>query len=68
MFVTVIVNVAVPPDTTVWVSGVFSMSIAGWITSTAAVSLSVTGPPSGGVPATLATLVRSAVMTARVQV
>ena len=49
-----------PPFTTCWLlSGVFWMSIAGLITSTLAVSLSVTFGPTGGVPVTVAVFVKS---------
>ena len=43
--------VASSPPRTDWVSGVFSTSIAGAITSTSAMSLSVTEPPAGWSPA-----------------
>ena len=66
MLVTVIVNVAVPPVWNVWLSGVFSIAIAGAITSTAAVSVSVTSSPTGGVPVAVALFVKSAVTFASV--
>ena len=44
------------------------MSIAGLITSTLAVSLSVTFGPTGGVPVTVAVFVKSAVTFASEQV
>src|SRR5258705_6760559 len=67
VFVTVIVNVAVPPESTAWVPGVFVIVIAGWMTVTLAFDDAVTSGPTGGVPIEVAVLVRFAVTFASVQ-
>src|SRR3954468_2726026 len=69
VFVAVIVNDAVPPVGIVCVFGLLTMSIAGLLTVTWALSLSVTSaPPPWGLPVTVATFVKLAVTFARVQV
>ena len=61
MLVMVMVKVAVEPLTTACVSGVLEISMAGLITSTKAVSVSVTWVlVSTDVPVTVAVLVKSA--------
>ena len=67
LFVTLIVNVAVPPLRTGCESGVFATVIAGWITVTSAVSVAVTSGPTGGVPVAVAVLVKLAATFASVQ-
>src|SRR5215213_7417706 len=61
VFLTVIVNVAVPPETTCWLSGFFVIEIAGSSTTTTASSVAVTSGPTGGCPVTTATLVKPTV-------
>ena len=67
VFVTVNVKLAVPPTRTCCVAGDFTMWIAGWITSTSAVSSSVTSGPTGGVPVTVAVFVKSSVPTGLIE-
>ncbi len=62
------VKVTVEPLTIVCRSGVLAISIAGLIVSTKAVSVSVTSSPTGGVPVTVALLVKLFVTLAAVQV
>ena len=67
LFVTLIVNVAVPPLRTCCESGVFATVIAGWITVTSAVSVAVTSAPTGGVPVAVAEFAKLAVTFGQVQ-
>src|SRR4051794_33557810 len=62
------VNVAVPPASTCWLSGFFVIEIDGLSTTTIASSLAVTSGPTGGCPVTLATFVNDAVTPAFAQV
>jgi hypothetical protein len=70
------------PETSVWVFGLFTIPIAGWLTAgttggggggvgtvtvTGAESFAVTVPPEGVVPTTVATFVKLAVTFERVQ-
>ncbi len=61
-FVTVMWNVAVPPTGTDWLGGFFVTLMAGCRTSTGAVSVLVTLPPTDGVPVAVAELVKLAVL------
>ena len=66
VFSTLMLKVTSEPLATVCSSGVLAISMAGLITSTKAMSMSVTTSPTGGVPVTVALLVKSAVTLARV--
>ena len=67
VFLTVMVKLAVPPVTMVWVAGVLAIEIEGLITVTSAEALSVTFGPTGGVPVAVAVLVKPVVTFASVQ-
>src|SRR5438067_5381457 len=73
VFVTVILNVAVPPRVITCVFGSFTIEIAGWVTGggggptvTAAESLADTSGPTAGVPVATATFVKLVITLATV--
>jgi hypothetical protein len=67
-FVTVKVNVAVPPLATVWMEGVLITVINGVLTVTFAVAVAVTSGPLGGVPVAVTVFVKAEVTLLTVQV